>query len=92
MQKNQTCVNFRLGANTDSCLQKFFEKWGTFCAERPWLVLFFGSCAIVALGHGIKYLKVPYFVYTLNTALYFKLKKFLDGLQVYIKIVLESPE
>ncbi|XP_019770254.2 NPC intracellular cholesterol transporter 1 isoform X2 [Dendroctonus ponderosae] len=48
----------RLGANTDSCLQKFFEKWGTFCAERPWLVLFFGTCVIVALGHGIKYLKV----------------------------------
>ncbi|KAJ8956647.1 hypothetical protein NQ318_014001 [Aromia moschata] len=48
----------RLGANTDTYLQKMFERWGTFCAERPWLVLFFGLCLVVALGHGIKYLKV----------------------------------
>ncbi|KAL1494367.1 hypothetical protein ABEB36_009976 [Hypothenemus hampei] len=48
----------RLGANTDSYLQKSFEKWGTFCAQRPWLVLFFGACLVMTLGHGIKYLKV----------------------------------
>lgn len=48
----------KLGANTDSFLQKTFEKWGTFCAERPWLILFLGACVVVALGHGIKYLKV----------------------------------
>ncbi|KAI4456062.1 npc intracellular cholesterol transporter 1 [Holotrichia oblita] len=48
----------KLGANTDSFLQSFFEKWGTFCATKPWLVLFFGGCVVVALGHGIKYLKV----------------------------------
>ncbi|KAK9709012.1 Niemann-Pick C1 N terminus [Popillia japonica] len=48
----------KLGANTDSFLQSFFEKWGTFCAMKPWLVLFVGGCVVVALGHGIKYLKV----------------------------------
>ncbi|CAH1135903.1 unnamed protein product [Ceutorhynchus assimilis] len=48
----------RLGANTDSYLQKFFEKWGTVCAERPWLVLFIGACVVVSLGHGVKYLKI----------------------------------
>lgn len=48
----------RLGANTDAYLQKFFEKWGTYCAENPWLVLFFGACVVVGLGHGIKYLNV----------------------------------
>lgn len=48
----------KLGANTDTILQKFFERWGTFCAERPWLILFFGACLVIGLGHGIKYLKV----------------------------------
>ncbi|XP_050298712.1 NPC intracellular cholesterol transporter 1 isoform X2 [Anthonomus grandis grandis] len=48
----------RLGANTDTYIQMFFEKWGTFCAERPWLILFLGSLLIVVLGHGIKYLKI----------------------------------
>ncbi|XP_044253675.1 NPC intracellular cholesterol transporter 1 isoform X1 [Tribolium madens] len=48
----------KLGANTDTFLQRFFEYWGTMCAERPWLVLFLGACIVVGLGHGIKYLKV----------------------------------
>lgn len=48
----------KLGANTDTFLQKFFQKWGTMCAENPWLVLFIGMCAVVAFGHGVKYLKV----------------------------------
>lgn len=48
----------KLGANTDSFLQKFFERWGTTCANKPWLILFVGACVVVALGHGIKYLKV----------------------------------
>ncbi|XP_030752069.1 NPC intracellular cholesterol transporter 1 isoform X3 [Sitophilus oryzae] len=48
----------RLGANTDSYLQKFFEKWGTFCARKPWLVLFVGTCVVVGLGHGVKYLQI----------------------------------
>ncbi|XP_077294393.1 Niemann-Pick type C-1a isoform X2 [Arctopsyche grandis] len=48
----------RLGANTESKLEEFFKWWGTFCAERPWLVLFFGLCVVTALGHGIKYMKV----------------------------------
>ncbi|KRT84012.1 Hedgehog receptor, partial [Oryctes borbonicus] len=48
----------KLGANTDSFLQTFFEKWGTMCATKPWLVLFLGGCVVIALGHGIKYLNV----------------------------------
>lgn len=48
----------KLGANTDHYLQEFFVYWGTKCAERPWLVLFLGGCFVIALGHGIKYLKV----------------------------------
>nr|CAH7739258.1 unnamed protein product [Callosobruchus chinensis] len=48
----------KLGANSDLYLQKFFEKWGTYCAQKPWLVLFLGGCLVVTLGHGIKYLKV----------------------------------
>ncbi|XP_056644165.1 NPC intracellular cholesterol transporter 1-like isoform X3 [Diorhabda sublineata] len=48
----------KLGANTDTFLQFIFEKWGTFCAERPWLVLFLGACLVIGLGHGIKYLKI----------------------------------
>lgn len=51
----------KLGANTDTYLQKFFEKWGTYCAGRPWLILFLGACVVVGLGHGIKYLKVRYY-------------------------------
>jgi Niemann-Pick C1 protein len=48
----------KLGANTDTFLQRFFERWGTMCAERPWLILFLGACVVIGLGHGIKYLKV----------------------------------
>lgn len=48
----------KLGANTDTFLQKFFEKWGTLCAQYPWFVLFMGGCLVVTLGHGVKYLKV----------------------------------
>ncbi|KAF5295230.1 hypothetical protein FQR65_LT10514 [Abscondita terminalis] len=48
----------KLGANTDTYLQRFFQIWGTKCAERPWVVLFFGACLVVGLAHGIKYLKV----------------------------------
>lgn len=48
----------KLGANTDTYLQRFFQSWGTMCARYPWLVLLIGACVVVALGHGIKYLKV----------------------------------
>ncbi|XP_063904619.1 NPC intracellular cholesterol transporter 1 homolog 1b isoform X3 [Zophobas morio] len=48
----------KLGANTDTFLQRFFERWGTACAEKPWLVLFLGACVVIGLGHGIKYLQV----------------------------------
>ncbi|VEN41348.1 unnamed protein product, partial [Callosobruchus maculatus] len=48
----------KLGANFDLYLQKFFEKWGTYCAQKPFMVLFLGGCLIATLGFGIKYLKV----------------------------------
>lgn len=48
----------RLGASTDSFLERVFYKWGKFCADNPWLVLFLGGCVIVGLGHGIKYLRI----------------------------------
>lgn len=56
----ETTASFieRLGANTDTYLQRFFEAWGTRCADRPWLVLFLGLCLVVTLGHGVKYLHV----------------------------------
>lgn len=56
----ETSASFieRLGANTDTYLQCFFEAWGTRCAEKPWLVLFLGSCLVIACGHGVKYLYV----------------------------------
>lgn len=48
----------KLGANTDSYLQRFFQRWGIICAQKPWFILFLGMCVVVAFGHGIKYLKV----------------------------------
>ncbi|XP_032685045.1 NPC intracellular cholesterol transporter 1 isoform X2 [Odontomachus brunneus] len=48
----------KLGAGTDKLLQKFFCKWGTICASRPWAILFLGFLLIVGLGHGIKYMHV----------------------------------
>ncbi|KAJ2940417.1 hypothetical protein O0L34_g97 [Tuta absoluta] len=48
----------RLGATTETKLEDFFQWWGTQMASRPWLVLFFGLCLVVGLGHGIKYMQV----------------------------------
>lgn len=48
----------KLGANTDTVLQKFFQWWGTMCATYPWFVLFMGLCLVTFLGHGVKYLKI----------------------------------
>ncbi|KAF4517183.1 hypothetical protein B566_EDAN005615 [Ephemera danica] len=48
----------RLGANTDRLLEKGFTNWGVACASHPWLVLFFGLCVVVGLGHGIMYMHV----------------------------------
>ncbi|XP_029677101.1 NPC intracellular cholesterol transporter 1 isoform X4 [Formica exsecta] len=56
-QEQSTFIE-KLGAGTDKFLQEFFCKWGTFCASRPWLILFLGFLLIVALGHGIKYMQV----------------------------------
>jgi len=33
----------KIGANTETKLEDFFRWWGTFCAERPWAILFFGK-------------------------------------------------
>ncbi|KAI5637788.1 sterol-sensing domain of SREBP cleavage-activation domain-containing protein [Phthorimaea operculella] len=48
----------RLGATTETKLEDFFQWWGTQMAQRPWVVLFFGLCLVVGLGHGIKYMQV----------------------------------
>lgn len=33
----------KLGAETESKLEDFFQWWGTAMASRPWLVLFLGE-------------------------------------------------
>lgn len=33
----------RLGARTETILERFFTVWGTYCASRPWFVLFCGK-------------------------------------------------
>lgn len=33
----------KLGARTETCLELFFSKWGTYCAERPKMILFIGN-------------------------------------------------
>lgn len=33
----------KLGAKTESVLEDFFTKWGTYCASKPWLILFLGE-------------------------------------------------
>lgn len=48
----------RLGSQTEEFFERFFTAWGTYCAQNPWLVLFFGFCFVCAMGHGIKYLNV----------------------------------
>ncbi|XP_073961835.1 NPC intracellular cholesterol transporter 1-like isoform X2 [Choristoneura fumiferana] len=48
----------KLGADTETKLEDFFQWWGVHMASRPWVVLFIGLCVIVALGHGIKFMQV----------------------------------
>ncbi|OWR54329.1 niemann-Pick C1 protein, partial [Danaus plexippus plexippus] len=48
----------KLGADTETKLEDFFQWWGCIMASSPWIVLFFGLCFVVALGHGIKYMIV----------------------------------
>lgn len=48
----------KLGAQTETVLEKYFTIWGTLCAKNPWLVLFLGFCFVVGMGHGIKYLNI----------------------------------
>ncbi|KAL3273722.1 hypothetical protein HHI36_015151 [Cryptolaemus montrouzieri] len=48
----------RLGVFTDNYIKGFFERWGCYCAEHPWFILFLGGCLIVGLGHGVKYLQI----------------------------------
>lgn len=47
-----------LGARTETVLERFFTVWGTYCASKPWLILFLGFCFVVGMGHGIKYLNI----------------------------------
>ncbi|XP_034834594.1 NPC intracellular cholesterol transporter 1 isoform X1 [Maniola hyperantus] len=48
----------KLGAETESRLEDFFQWWGTAMASRPWLVLVLGLCFVVALGFGVKFMIV----------------------------------
>ncbi|XP_064073679.1 NPC intracellular cholesterol transporter 1 isoform X2 [Vanessa tameamea] len=48
----------KLGAETETKLEDFFQWWGCLMASKPWIVLFLGLCVIVALGHGIRYMQV----------------------------------
>ncbi|XP_013148224.1 PREDICTED: Niemann-Pick C1 protein isoform X2 [Papilio polytes] len=48
----------RLGAETETRLEDFFQWWGCIMASRPWIVLFLGLCFVVSLGFGIKYMQV----------------------------------
>lgn len=48
----------RLGAETETKLEDFFQWWGCIMASKPWIVLFIGLCVIVGLGHGIRYVHV----------------------------------
>ncbi|XP_055539920.1 NPC intracellular cholesterol transporter 1 isoform X2 [Wyeomyia smithii] len=48
----------RLGAKTETVLEKFFTSWGTICAKNPWTVLLLGILFIVAMGFGIMFLHV----------------------------------
>ncbi|XP_053696589.1 NPC intracellular cholesterol transporter 1 isoform X2 [Sabethes cyaneus] len=48
----------RLGAKTETVLEKFFTSWGTICANNPWIVLLLGILFIVAMGFGIMFLHV----------------------------------
>lgn len=33
----------RLGARTETILEKYFTIWGTYCANNPWFILFLGK-------------------------------------------------
>nr|UZD10842.1 Niemann-Pick type C1 a [Mythimna separata] len=48
----------KLGAETETRMEDFFQWWGTIMASRPWIVLFVGLCVVVGLGHGISYMIV----------------------------------
>ncbi|KAG7311994.1 hypothetical protein JYU34_001435 [Plutella xylostella] len=48
----------RLGADTETKMEDFFQWLGVTMASRPWIVLFLGLCLIVGLGHGIKYMEI----------------------------------
>ncbi|XP_052755080.1 NPC intracellular cholesterol transporter 1 isoform X3 [Galleria mellonella] len=45
----------KLGASTERILEDFFEWWGNIMASRPWVVLFWGMCLVIALGYGMKF-------------------------------------
>ncbi|XP_047992313.1 NPC intracellular cholesterol transporter 1 isoform X1 [Leguminivora glycinivorella] len=48
----------KLGADTETKLEDFFQWWGYHMASKPWIVLFAGLCVVVGLGHGIYYMQV----------------------------------
>ncbi|KAJ0174474.1 hypothetical protein K1T71_009582 [Dendrolimus kikuchii] len=48
----------RLGAQTETKIEEFFQWWGCHMANSPWWVLLFGLCVVVALGMGILKMQV----------------------------------
>ncbi|XP_013179899.1 PREDICTED: Niemann-Pick C1 protein isoform X3 [Papilio xuthus] len=48
----------RLGAETETRLEDFFQWWGCIMASRPWIILSLGLCFVVSLGIGIQYMQV----------------------------------
>ncbi|XP_072944821.1 NPC intracellular cholesterol transporter 1 isoform X2 [Epargyreus clarus] len=43
----------KLGAETETKLEDFFQWWGVIMASRPWLVLFLVACFVASLGYGV---------------------------------------
>uniref|UniRef100_A0A0A9X1U0 Niemann-Pick C1 protein n=1 Tax=Lygus hesperus TaxID=30085 RepID=A0A0A9X1U0_LYGHE len=47
----------RMGKVLESKLEQWFYVLGKACATNPWGTLLIGSCVVIGLGHGIKYLQ-----------------------------------
>ncbi|KAH8329144.1 hypothetical protein KR074_004746 [Drosophila pseudoananassae] len=48
----------KLGARTETFLEHFFTKWGTFFAGNPWMTLVAGACLVCVLGYGVSYINI----------------------------------
>jgi len=48
----------KLGAHTETFLETFFTKWGTYFASNPGLTLIAGASLVVILGYGINFIEI----------------------------------